>query len=204
MEGIVDQAMTSSTNLLKDKSSKNILLYSGGIYEKYGIKNLIEAFMQLKASDLRLHIYGAGPMANSMDKYMTLDSRIKYLGVVPNSVLIPKQQEATLLINPRPTVELFTNYSFPSKNMEYMASGTPVVTTLLPGMPKEYLKYVYLLKDESVNGIYEVLFELLSKSKEELHDYGARAKDFVLTNKNNFVQAQKVISLITEVCKSSA
>ena len=55
---------------------------------------------------------------------------------------VAEELKATLLVNPRPTTEEFTIYSFPSKNMEYMASGTPLLTTKLPGMPEEYHQYV--------------------------------------------------------------
>ena len=71
---------------------------------------------------------------------------VKYKGVAPNAVIVEEELKATLLVNPRPTGEEYTKYSFPSKNMEYMASGTPVLTTCLPGMPAEYNEYVYLLK----------------------------------------------------------
>lgn len=199
MEGLVDISMKTTHNTLETKSSKRILLYAGGIYERYGIKKLIKAFMLLEADDLLLQIYGSGEMAENMPYYCNLDHRIKYFGIVPNDAVVKEQLSATLLINPRPTSEEFTKYSFPSKNMEYMASGTPLVTTLLPGMPKEYLKYVYLFEDESVEGMYETLNFILSKQKEELHYFGSKAKDFVLNNKSNFIQSLRLINFFETI-----
>ena len=192
MEGLVDSKLNSVSNLLDKKNSHRILLYAGGLYEKYGIKNLIEAFMKLNANDIRLHLYGTGPMEFAMADYMKKDSRMKYWGVVPNSIVVKNQMSATLLINPRPTSEEFVKYSFPSKNMEYMASGTPVATTLLPGMGNEYLPFVYIFKEEDVNGIFTTLKELLSKSAQELHHFGERSKKFVIQNKNNINQAKRI------------
>lgn len=194
MEGLVDKNMVTIHNVFENKSSERILIYAGGIYEKYGIKKLIEAFMRLDADDVQLHIYGPGEMAADMPKYMKADQRIVYHGMVPNNEVVDKELEATLLINPRPSTEELTKYSFPSKNMEYMVSGTPLLTTPLPGMPEEYKRYAYLFDDESTDGIYETLKLLLSKSKEELHEFGNRAKQFVLTNKSNIVQAKRVLS----------
>lgn len=77
-------------------------------------------------------------------------SNIKYFGVIPNDYVVNKELKATILINPRPTNEEYTKYSFSSKNMEYMVFGTPVLTTKLSGMPEEYYPYVYLFKDESI------------------------------------------------------
>lgn len=201
MEGLVDIKMGMVTsNSLNDKASERILIYSGGIYEKYGIKDLIEAFIRLEAVDLRLHIYGDGEMENDMPHFMNLDKRIIYFGVVPNHVVVEKQMKATLLINPRPSKHEFTKYSFPSKNMEYMVSGTPLVTTPLPGMPDEYRDYVYIFADESVEGLYLKLKFLLSKPRMELHNFGYKAKNFVLSNKNNIIQAKRLISLLERVC----
>lgn len=113
--------------------------------------------------------------------------------------MVEEELKATLLINPRPTTEAYTKYSFPSKNMEYMVSGTPVLTTKLPGMPAEYNEYVYLVDEETVDGQSQTLTTVLLKSPEELHDFGARAREYVLREKNNVRQAGKIIEMIKEL-----
>ncbi len=199
MEGLVDVKMLEFPNLLENKTPERILLYSGGIYKKYGIKNLIEAFRRLTDSDLRLDIYGSGEMETEMPEIMKQDSRISYYGVLPNDEIVKKQIEATLLINPRFSDQEFTKYSFPSKNMEYMVSGTPLVTTPLPGMPAEYRNYVYLFNDESVEGMHNTLRSLLSKPRNELHNMGCNAKRFVLENKNNIIQTRRLINILNNI-----
>ena len=121
-------------------------------------------------------------------KYTKKDSRIQYMGVAPNAEVVAAELDASLLVNPRPTHEEFTKYSFPSKNIEYMASGTPLLTTKLPGMPKEYYP--------SVEGYAKALESVLAQSDEELYVFGEKAKDFVLEKKNSFEQAKRVIELI--------
>lgn len=199
MEGLVDKNMTATPNVLEKKAAERILIYAGGIYEKYGIKKLIEAFMRLDDKDVRLHIYGHGEMATDMPGYMMQDNRIEYFGMVPNKDVVDKELEATLLINPRPSSEELTKYSFPSKNMEYMVSGTPLVTTSLPGMPEEYNQYVYIFDDESTEGIYKTLKFLLSSPKDQLHEFGKQAKRFVLTHKSNDVQANRILSFLENI-----
>jgi hypothetical protein len=80
--------------------------------------------------------------------------------------------------------------------MEYMASGTPVLTTMLPGMPVEYHQYVYIFDDESVNGFHDKLTNLSNLPKEELFNKGNKAREFVLQEKNNVKQAKRVIELL--------
>ncbi|MBD1262681.1 glycosyltransferase [Maribacter polysiphoniae] len=197
MEGLVDVNMGQAKNNLEQKDKHKIIIYAGGLYEKYGIKTLILAFLKLKDPEARLHLYGNGEMVKDMEYYSNKDSRIVYKGMVPNASVVADQLKATLLINPRPTSEEFTKYSFPSKNMEYMVSGTPMVTTKLPGMPDEYLDYVYLIEEESLEGFYEKLKYLLSKPKEELQGYGSNAKDFVMNNKNNVIQTDKILKFLS-------
>lgn len=201
MEGLVDINMNIIENPFNSKSKERILLYAGGIYKKYGVKNLLEAFLLLKGNDLRLYIYGEGDLKEDMKKYNIIDHRIIYNGIVPNKQVVESQIKATLLINPRPTNETYTKYSFPSKNMEYMVSGTPLVTTRLPGMPIEYNKFVYLFDDETIEGIAKTLEIILSKPKIELHEFGINAKTFVLNEKSNMVQSKRIIELIDKTSK---
>ena len=195
MEGLVDINLKESIHNDKIKLNERVLIYAGGIYEKYGIKKLLEAFIKLENNDLRLHIYGHGDMEKLMPLYMKKDNRIVYKGIVPNRIVVDQLPKATLLINPRPSDGVYTQYSFPSKNMEYMVSGTAFVTTPLPGIPKEYYDYVYLFEDETVDGMRNKLKYLLSLADEELAKKGKLAKQFVLKNKNNLIQSGRILDL---------
>ena len=113
-----------------------------------------------------------------------------------NSQIVEKEQQAALLVNPRPTNAEFVKYSFPSKTMEYMASGTPLLTTRLPGMPGEYYPYVDFIMAESPQGIADALKRVLSRSDEELFQKGQAAREFVLKQKNNVVQAEKLLKML--------
>lgn len=192
VEGMVDFNMETVTNTLDNKYSEKIIIYAGALYEKYGVKKLIEAFIKLRMDDARLWLFGSGEMEGEIRNYEKIDSRIRYFGVVPNEIVVREELKATLLVNPRPSDEEFTKYSFPSKNMEYMVSGTPILTTPLQGMPKEYYDFVYLFEDESEEGITKTLFYILSLSKTELHEKGRNAKEFVLKKKSNLVQANNI------------
>jgi glycosyltransferase involved in cell wall biosynthesis len=199
MEGLVDIKMNKSSNTLNNKALETILIYAGGIHEQYGLKNLLKAFMLLEGKDLRLYIYGEGEMEKEMPYFENLDNRIVYKGVASNQFIVKKEMEETLLINPRFSDQEYTKYSFPSKNMEYMVSGTPLVTTPLPGMPDTYRDYVYVFNGESVEGFYTTLKSILSLPREELHDFGCRAKQFVLENKNNNVQAERLLCFFERI-----
>lgn len=180
IEGLVDQTEEMKPRSQQDKYSHKVCMYTGRLQKIYGIPYLIDAFIKAGIPDAELHIYGRGDYQTEIEKISKVYPQIKYCGEKENSYIVDEQKKATLLINPRPTNAEYTKYSFPSKNMEYMVSGTPVLTTLLPGMPEEYNEYVYLIRDETVDGLAETLQEVLGKSKDELWKMGQNARRFVL------------------------
>lgn len=191
IEGMADSKMKDIPNKLEEKYEEKIMIYAGALHEKYGVKKLIEAFMKLDLMEARLWLFGSGELEKELTQYELADPRIKYHGVVPNEQVVKEELKASILVNPRSSLEEFTKYSFPSKNMEYMASGTPILTTKLPGMPNEYDEYIYTIENECEEGITLSMQSILSKSKEELYEKGKLSKAFVLREKNNIEQAKR-------------
>ncbi len=201
LEGHADTAMAQVDNDLAAKADKKICLYAGSLMKIYGIGDLVEGFIKANVPNTELHIYGSGNFEDELKRLGEHYDNVKYMGVAPNAEIVKAELAATLLVNPRPTNEEYTKYSFPSKNMEYMASGTPVLTTKLPGMPADHLPHVYLIEEETADGIAAVLGDLLTRDTAELHEKGKAAKAFILKEKNNVSQAKKLLQLIKTACR---
>lgn len=196
VEGLVDNRMSEEkiTNAEIDNGTR-ICMYTGSLHKIYGIGNLVDGFIRAKMEDVELHIYGSGDFEDDLLKICKEYPQIKYFGNIFSKEVVKKQREATLLINPRPTKGEFTKYSFPSKNMEYMVSGTPVLTTKLLGMPKEYYEYVFLIEDDSEESVKNTLQKILNLDSNTLFKKGREARRFVLNNKNNVMQARRVLEM---------
>ena len=175
------------------------VLYTGTLAKRYGILNLLNAFIDLKAQDVKLVICGGGDAAKDIIKASETDSRIIYKGLVKREEALILQQNATLLVNPRTPEGEFTKYSFPSKTMEYLASGIPTLLYKLPGIPSEYYDYCFSLTDLSVSALTEKLDYILSLSHDELDDIGIRAKQFIYANKSPINQTKKIVELINRL-----
>ena len=195
-EGQADVSMAAKENRLTDKHSQKVCLYAGMLHEEYGVLTLARAFRLVEDPEARLVFYGQGNAEQTLRDIAQTDSRVELCGVAANDAVVQEELKATLLINPRPTGEAFTAYSFPSKNLEYMASGTPVLTTRLSGMPREYDAYAYLFLDESVEGMAKTLTQLLAEPREALHTRGQTAKAFVLEQKSNTAQAKRLVAFL--------
>lgn len=198
MEGSVDYRLVNE-EIENSKNTTRDIVYAGCIHERHGLKLLVEAFMRLKDKDLRLLLFGDGAFCEKLPQYIAKDKRIEYRGVVPNDVIVEAERKATLLVNPRPSDQEFTYYSFPSKNHEYMVSGTPVLTTKLPCFPHEYLDYLYFFEDETIEGMYRSLEKVLSLDSNVLREKGKECRDFVLREKNNIIQSKRILDLAESI-----
>ena len=198
LEGHVDSALASfaAERSYESAEGKKLVLYAGSIQRRYGIEYLTKGFIKADITDAELRVYGKGDFKEELESLAGQHPNVRYMGVCPNSEIVEEEMKASLLINPRPTFEEYTKYSFPSKNMEYMVSGTPLLTTKLPGMPEEYYPYVYLIEDETEEGMAQVLRKVLSIPYREREEKGAAAREYVLKNKSNTVQAKKIIDFL--------
>ena len=131
-----------------------------------------------------------------MEDAVKSDSRIKYWGIMEQKRIFEMQREATLLVNPRNGEAEYTKYSFPSKTMEYMASGTPTVMYELPGLPVDYEEHLVLIPDNSQEAFTAILKEWGSKEQAELDEFGKHARLFILKNKNSEIQAKRLMNFL--------
>lgn len=194
IEGIYRPLYTELTNSFYVPSKT--IMYAGGIQTRYGVFDLIEAFHQIQDDDYKLILCGPCSERAKLQIYLEKDKRIEYLGVISTAEVRKWQRMVALLVNPRHSTEEFTKYSFPSKTLEYMASGTPVLMSKLPSLPEEYMKYLFIFDDETVDGMRQTIQRVCSLNGNELKEKGQNAKNFILKFKNSVVQVNKIIDLI--------
>lgn len=195
IEGMI---IPSDTNTQKRESDLFEVMYAGGLYESNGIKLLLDVFSKLDPSKFRLHIYGNGDSKEQVVEYTKRYSNILYHGVVKNEMVVEQEKHMSLLVSIRNPKDTFTKYSFPSKLMEYLSSGTPVLTSRLKGIPKEYFLNVFTLDDYNEESLYNKMIELEQLDRKILAYVGTKAKEFVEREKSHIKQAEKLLQLINE------
>lgn len=198
VEGVCNQTISvnaKESDLSKDNDKKTIL-YTGTIFKRFGIGNLLEAFQKIESQNYRLVICGGGDMEDEILEACRRDCRIQYLGFVSKEKIVELQKEATVLVNPRQNNDEFTKYSFPSKTMEYMLSGKPIIMYKLDGIPDEYDEYLHYVENDSVEALKNKLVEVCEQSEEARDILGKRAQQFVSREKSAKRQVEKIINLI--------
>ena len=120
---------------------------------------------------------------------------LELFGVLDSYNFTELQQKAFMLINPRQNEGEYTKYSFPSKTMEYMLSGKPVLMYRLDGIPAEYDPYLNYVDGNSAEDMKNAILKVLS-SETKIQERAQAAARFVFENKNSAVQAKKIIELM--------
>ena len=175
---------------------KKSLLYTGALATHSCMNDLVDAFMLTKNPDFQLIICGGGTLKDYVEEKSQEDSRIVYKGMVPRDEAIRLQKEATAVINPRkPTVSL-TKYSFPSKTMEYLASGTPMIGYRLQGIPDEYYDYLFTVENLDNESLANTIDEVLSAPDNVLYEKSLQAIEFIEKYKNSEYQVKRILDFL--------
>lgn len=184
---------------IQTKEKYTTIMYSGNLDSRYGILMLLDAFRSINNDNYRLWICGAGNSIDTIKEYAQQDNRITFWGMLPQYEVLILQRKATILVNPRSSSESYTRYSFPSKTMEYLASGTPTIMSHLASIPKEYDPHIIYIDDETSLGLKNKIIEVGSWPIEEQQRFGANAVELILTKKNCHTQANKLLTLLNNL-----
>lgn len=180
------------------KSEEFNIVYAGTLAKQYDILDLVHAFQKVNDPRARLQICGDGDAVNEIREAEKRDNRIRYLGIMNQEQLTDLYRNASLLVNPRKKENRFTLYSFPSKTIDYMLAGRPVLCQQLEGIPSEYDDYLIYFSSEgdSNNRLESKITQILAYSLEELNEIGKRNFDFIANQKNSSMQAKKILDFI--------
>lgn len=178
-------------------NKKNIMMYAGGFAADNNVRMMVDACLHLPQID-ELWLCGGGPDAAYVTEKAKEDSRIRYFGMVENDRVRQMETEAKLLINIRnPEAEL-TKYSFPSKLLEYIASGSMVLSSKLGGIPEEYFEHLVLLDEVNEESFEGALNKIFSMDDEVYVEKCRAAQNFISEHKNADVQASRIIAFVKE------
>lgn len=200
MEGLIDESELRDNASDADGCRRHAptrIVYAGTLSRKYGIENIVNGFLLAGDTGLLLEIYGRGDFEEDLEHICSSNSRIRYHGFIPHDAVLEIERNADFLINARSPSDVYVRYSFPSKTLEYMLSGTPLISTMLPGLPEEYREFVICLEDNNPHTISAVLERVTRWTKEERRQFGLRAQKFAMS-KNYVDQGKRMVDFIND------
>lgn len=169
VEGLVTEAELEKSRqiarMVVRDSERKYIVYTGKLNEKFGVRDLVDAFLQTDDPEYRLVLCGKGDTEAYVREKSGLDTRIMYLGQVTAEAAREWMYKADVLVNPRKNDEEYTKYSFPSKNIEYLLTGNPVVAYQLDGMPDLYGEFMEFVGADDVEALKNALERGLKEQK---------------------------------------
>lgn len=176
-EGIMDERQlkecAQKTPKKAEESGLKYVVYTGKLYEKFGVKNLVDAFCKIENPNYRLTLCGNGDCVAYIQEKAKQDERILFMGQVTPTVAEEWMKKAAVLVNPRTDNEVYTKYSFPSKTVEYLRSGNPVVGYKLAGMKDCYRDFLCVPKDDSVDALSKTIASVVAGEVETQEKFAA-------------------------------
>jgi glycosyltransferase involved in cell wall biosynthesis len=100
--------------------------------------------------------------------------------------------QADIFVNPRPSMIPENRANFPSKLLEYLSWGRPVISTLTPGVPPSYRSILIPVEDEDAEGLATTIENTLALGSRELDRMGERIRDYVSENLLWSIQARRL------------
>lgn len=176
------------------------IVYAGSLNIRYGVARLIQAMSLIDDKEVKLHLYGAGTAESLIEEACQKDDRIEFHGKVPNAEAVDAIYSASVLINPRNATDGdFTEYSFPSKDIEYMATGLPSLLCKLPGMPCEYYGHFIDIGEGSPAEIADAILKVKSMTQEERDAFGEKSRQFIIERMDCKQQGFRIVTLFNNV-----
>lgn len=133
MEGGINREFYESFQVPDVRQGPIVVMYAGILEKVTGLDILLEAFNKLEDPDIRLFISGKGSLEADVRAAQQADSRISYLGCPAYEEYIQNLHKADILVNPRNMNLPENRNNFPSKIMEYLATGKMILSTRFPG-----------------------------------------------------------------------
>jgi glycosyltransferase involved in cell wall biosynthesis len=156
---------------------------------------ILAAMEQLRDVDVRLDIAGDGPLAGRVEEAARADARIRSHGFLSLERILDLYAAADLVLVIRRTGPA-TRYFFPGKLMEAMLSGVPVLATGTGHLEEEYGPFLYLLRDETANGLAARIREIAAIPGETRMELGAKAGAMMVSSKSWEIQARRFVDYL--------
>ena len=150
-------------------------------------------------NDCDVALYGGhGDCIDELESEARATNNLFITGIVPLQEILSIEKGASILVNPRPSTEEFTKYSFPSKTAEYMLAGVPTIMYELASLPDEYKDKLYFFRTRDPERMAEEIKSILRKY-DEAKEKALKAKRFIVEEKNSIHQAERILNFIEKV-----
>jgi glycosyltransferase involved in cell wall biosynthesis len=195
--GVPEDAVAAPLPDAKDADAPVVFMYSGSLTDLKGIPLLLAGFERARGEHLRLWIAGGGPLQAEVEAAAARDGRIRFLGSLPHAEVLRAYAGVDVLVNPHSTRHVTARYLFPSKLLEYLAMGRPVITTCsTPEVREEYGDVAYVMAEEDPAELAALFERVGAMTPAERRERGALCRARVAEGKTWPRQGRRMLDFI--------
>lgn len=144
--GAIDYQAFADFSFKRHKTIR--ILYAGLLNEVTGIDLFLSAIKRIFCDDVEFVFTGRGPMREEILEQARSDHRIVYKGFISREAYYELLNDVDIVINPR-NMQLQENQNnFPSKIMEYLASGRLILSTRFAGW-EDFTEHVEFVESKA-------------------------------------------------------
>ena len=162
------------------ENKKPYFFFGGALMERYGVYSLISAFNKLNRDDVELYICGHHGNKEKIKEAIGGNQNIKFLGLLPVNKVMEYEFNSLACINPRPFSEDLDRFSIPSKTLEYMSMGRPVISVKNTILKEKFPEDVIWIESSKDKDILSGLKQVLDMTEVERGNMGEKTKNRVL------------------------
>lgn len=141
---IIDPAISATASHQTVEKFKGEIVkigYFGALTEEKGVGQLLRIIQKLPAN-YELNLYGKGELEGQINRLAANHSNIKYHGFISGKPMTDQLHSMDILLNPHADISKMQDGVFPFKMLEYIATGSYVITTPLPQLEGVDLSYL--------------------------------------------------------------
>ena len=121
-----------------------------------------------------------------------------FFGLVSEFELKKIYETAYIFINPRPSYLSGSSMNFPSKVLEYLSYGKPVISTWTSGLSPNYAEILEILEEETEDCLARTITNVLRWSKKRRAKNHDKIAQFLKDHKTWDLQAKRLIRWLRE------
>lgn len=181
--GVPESFLRKFERPVEESSSTFRIVFAGQLSSLNGVELLLSAIAKIPDQNIRFTIAGSGPLHDEVKAAAMRDPRIFFAGLLPHRELLDIYCETDLVLSLRRTDNQTHRYVFPSKVVECLATGVPLLTTCTGHAEREFGEFTILLPDETPEALAAKIQEVIRWPRSKRIELGQLAQTYVRENR---------------------
>ena len=147
------------------------IFHYGNLEERFGVYDLIQAFIELNNPNINLVVAGYHANLDKMDKLSKFRNNIKFLGMISNDLMISLENGSLFNMNSRPYSEEYDRYLITYNTLDYLNSKSLTVSVrnkILLKTFKDDALWLELGEKEELIEVMNKALNMSDKKKDEM------------------------------------